>query len=202
MMFFKGSKFVKRQFQRCFCELWKVSWQKVITRATPGWSLVILYKTLICATSNQTLSLQAIPRPHCRLQPRYRLHPDPSSKPFLEFIQWLRQREKGRPWSQRLRGGDGLWFGPQDPKLHHCHRVAARRCRFERYQVWSHEYRIYSVDFLTRLSWFNWATCSLIFLLSHIVARLEGKDCKASHLNFYFSLLKSMLTVLKICTSH
>ena len=33
---------------------------------------------------NQTLSLQAIPRPHCRLQPRYRLYPDPSSKPFLE----------------------------------------------------------------------------------------------------------------------
>ena len=46
---------------------------------------ITLYKTLTCATSKQTLSsLQAIPRPHCRLQPRYRLHPDPSSKPFLE----------------------------------------------------------------------------------------------------------------------
>ena len=28
---------------------------------------ITVYKTLICATSNQTLSLQAIPHPHCRL---------------------------------------------------------------------------------------------------------------------------------------
>ena len=43
-MFFKGSKFMKRQLQWemiFFCELWKVLWKKVITRATPGRSLVL-----------------------------------------------------------------------------------------------------------------------------------------------------------------